>query len=328
MSALRRRAAFALFVGALASAPRPASAAITFEIVNLDGPGEGLNDASPWSPRGGNSATTLGAARLRALEFATAVWSDQLDSQVNVRIGVSFDPLGGTSDAAILGTGGPDSFFRDFAGAPRAATWYPSALADRLAGIDLAPGDADLLLLFNSDVDGPVVLGADGFDYGLAAADAADSWFVQVAVHELAHGLGFVSGVSRASGSKFLGYDDAYMAHVVRFGASPEAFPEMSNAQRVAALVAGAELQWAGAGGVAASGLLSDGASPEGRIELYAPGPTPSSASMTHFAIDLAPDQIEEPFYMASDPDFRLTRAVLLDVGWGAAPACATVDLP
>lgn len=316
-----------LLIAVLAIAPASSlSAAVSIEIVNLDAAGEGLNSSTPWTGRGGNSATTLGEARRVAIEFAAQVWSEQLDSRVPIRIGVSFDPLGGGS-VTILGKGGPESVFRDFTGAPLPSTWYPSALADRLAGIDLAPGDLDLLMQFNSDVDGPEVFGNDGFDYGLTPSSPADSWFVHVALHEMAHGLGFLTGVSVVTGAKFLSYDDAYMVHLVREGGVPEAFPEMTDGQRLAALSSAPWLRWAGDGVAAASAFLSGGASPEGRVEMYAPTTGGSAGAMNHFSTEVAPDQIEEPFYFDVSPDFRLTRAVLLDIGWGAAPECTAIAL-
>ncbi|HRC87004.1 MAG TPA: hypothetical protein PK413_15455 [Thermoanaerobaculia bacterium] len=51
--------------------PRAGTSRARFELVSLDGPGEGLNDATPWQPAGGNTATTLGAARRRGLFAAS-----------------------------------------------------------------------------------------------------------------------------------------------------------------------------------------------------------------------------------------------------------------
>ncbi len=292
------------------------------EVVNLDGPGEGLNSTAAWTPRSGNSATTLGQARLAAVEFALQVWSQQLDSDVPVRVGVSFDPISGSSPV-ILGVGGPDGVFRDFAGAPRAGTWYASALADKLAGMDLDPGELDFHIQFNSNVDGPSVYGNDGFDYGLGDLGSPnDIWFLPVALHEIAHGLGFVSSVSRVTGAKLLGYDDAFMARLVRFGATPPGFPEMSNGQRLAALTSGPELQWSGAGIATVTGLLTAGGTPAGNVEMYAPTTGISGSSMSHFSTTLAPPQIMGPSYIEADLEFRVTRAALWDLGWGVPPAC------
>lgn len=299
-----------------------AEAGFTAEVVNLDAAGEGLNSTAPWTPRSGNGATTLGQARLKAVEFALQVWSQQLDSDVPVKVGVSFDPIAGSSPVT-LGIGGPDGFFRDFAGAPRAGTWYASALADKLAGMDLDPGELDLQIQFNSDVDGPGLYGNDGFDYGLGdLGSPSDIWFVPVALHEIAHGLGFVTGVSRVSGAKLLGYDDALMAQLVRFGATPAAFPDMSNSQRLAAMTSGSELQWSGTGIATAVGILTAGWTPAGNVEMYAPTTGISGSTMSHFSSTLAPPQIMGPYYLESGLEFRVTRAALWDLGWGQPSTC------
>ena len=145
----------------------PGFAAAHLETVVLDSAGAGFNDASAWTPSGGNPATTLGEARLKALEFALSIWSETLESDVPIRVGVRFASMGGSGTDGAMGSGGAARWFKDFAGAPRANTWYPAALADKLAGSDLDPGAVDFNLVFNSDVDGPNVLGSHEFDYSL-----------------------------------------------------------------------------------------------------------------------------------------------------------------
>lgn len=312
----------------VAAAPGRAAGA-TFEIVSLDGPGEGLHDLAPYTPRDGNPGTTLGEARRAAVEFAAGVWAVQLDSPVTLRVGVSFDPLGTGGTPALLGLGGPESAFRDLAGAPRAATWYPSALADRLAGVDLEPGALDLVLQFNSEVDGPVLFGDDGFDYGFDPQVAAGSvWFVDVALHEIGHALGFVTYLDLATGEKLLGHDDAYLVHLIREGATPERLAEMSDAQRAAALRSG-ELQWAGPSAIAmAATELTAGITPLGNVQMHAPPQASQLATATHFALDVQPRQILSLFYEDSPLELELTRALLHDLGWGEAPACETAEAP
>ena len=59
------RAASLLCLGALASAPLAAAARIT--IVNANQAGIGFNDATPATPVGGNSGTTVGQQRAQRL---------------------------------------------------------------------------------------------------------------------------------------------------------------------------------------------------------------------------------------------------------------------
>lgn len=313
-------------VSALATAA-PAEAASTIVVINLDGPGEGLNDPSPVEPVGGNAATTLGAARLAAVRFAASMWAEALASPIPIEIGVSFDPLGGTSSAAVLGLGGPDEVYRDFVGAPVTGTWYPSALADKLSSYDLAEGSAlDQTVVFNSDVDGDQVLGTSHFYYGFDdQTPEGDASLVEVALHELAHGLGFTTFVDRSTGAKLFDHDDVFLLHLERHGAIPPDFPSMSNAERLAAVAAAPEVHWTGdeAIAAAASGLVG-GVGADGHVEMHAPSPV-SSDALNHFAATLSPDELLEPFYTDSMlPDPTLTAAVLADLGWGSSETCQT----
>ena len=175
--------------------------------------------------------------------------------------------MGGSGTDGAIRAGGSERWFKDFPGAPRANTWYPAALADKLAGSDLDPGAVDLNLVFNSDVDGPNVLGNHGFDYSLTLNPAeGDVSFVLVALHELAHGLGVTLSIDPATGAKREGADDAYLIHLVRAGATPENLADMTDAQRLGALVSGAELQWDGPAVAAASASLTGGTTPGGRV--------------------------------------------------------------
>src|SRR5688572_25575105 len=128
-----------LSIAALALGSAPGSAAVIV-IVNKDGPSEGLNDPAPIAAAGGNAATTLGAARLAAVEFAADLLADALDSPLPIEVAVSFDPMGGSPSLATLGLGSPTSAYRDFSGAPRTATWYAAAVANAVTGVDLDEG--------------------------------------------------------------------------------------------------------------------------------------------------------------------------------------------
>ena len=59
-----------------------AASAATLTIVNIDGPGEGFNDATPATPVGGNPGTTIGAQRLYVFQYAASIWGSLLTSAV------------------------------------------------------------------------------------------------------------------------------------------------------------------------------------------------------------------------------------------------------
>jgi hypothetical protein len=316
-----------LVMSLLLATPLVAQAA-TMIVVNADGPGEGLNDQTPFVAQGGNTAITLGEARLRAVQFAASLVGNAIDSPLPIRIAVQFNPMGTTGTPVRLGRGGP-SFFHDFPGAPRPGTWYPAPLANKLAGVDLDPAEEEISLFLNVDVDGPVAFGPNKFYYGFdAAAPAGDPSLVTVAVHELLHGLGFTTLLDETSGAEPEGLDDVFELHLERTGATPPDFPSMTDAQRLAAFTAAPAIHWVGPNTAAMSSLLTAGVTADGKVEMYAPGPTAVDGALIHFNTDLAPFQGMEPSYGGIQLDLQLARAILADLGWGPGPECVTVQTP
>jgi hypothetical protein len=110
----------------------------TITIINDDSPGEGFNDATAVSPIGGNSATTRGGQRLAAFQFAASLWGAELVSGITIQVGANMDPLDCDSSGAVLGQAGPNTVHADFTHAPVGNTWYPAALANKLAASDLS----------------------------------------------------------------------------------------------------------------------------------------------------------------------------------------------
>lgn len=293
-----------------------AQAAATLVVVNADGEGEGFNDASAFSATGNNSASTLGQARLNALQYAADLIAKYLDSDVEIRVSAQMNALGGSASSATLGSASPASVVRDFSNAPVANTWYPVALAEKLAAASITSGN-QINVTFNSDIDGDTVLGSAGWYYGLDGNPGSDVDFVTVALHELIHGLGFGSYVDLATGAKLLGRDDAYMRLLEHHGAAVADYPSMSDSQRVTASTATGDLHWTGAAVTASSGDLTAGVS-GGHVEMYAPSPQESGSSVSHFSTSLAPSELLEPSYLGANHDPGLAARLLSDIGWGA----------
>lgn len=317
---------------ALAWLSPPLHAASTMILVNQDLAGEGLNDPTTWSPTGGNPATTLGEARSNAVLFALALWAEQLESSVEIRVGVELSSLGGTAASAPLASGATSALYRDFAGAPRAGTWYPSALADRLAGLDLGgAGSLDVIVVVNADVDG-AALGESTFYYGFDQnPPAGDVDFIAVFLHELTHGLGFQTYLDTSTGEKLLGYDDSFLVHLEQHGASPADLPSMNDAGRLAALTAEPELHWTGPAAVSAAAMSTAGTGADGHLEMYAPSPLVPASSVVHFSTSFTPDSQMEPFYLGTPVNEATTgvaRALLADLGWNGALACTNPFAP
>lgn len=209
LSTLLRRfaATLACALAAALAGAGAAQAAATIVIVNQNAPGEGFNDPTPAEPVGGNTGTTLGEQRLIAFQRAADIWGATLDSDVTIRIGAAFVPLFCTSNSAVLGSAGAYEIWADFENAPRANTWYPAALASKLAGADLtAPEDPHIIARFNSRLGlFPDCLPGAPFYLGLDRRTNGQIDLVTVLLHEMAHGLGFQTFTDDETGLEFFG---------------------------------------------------------------------------------------------------------------------------
>lgn len=295
--------------------------AATVTIVNLDGPDEGFNDSSAAIPIGGNEGTTLGEQRLIAARFAAEIWGSLLESDVEILIDAEMDPLDCTLTGAVLGSANARSVFRDFAGAPVADTHYPAALANKLAGTDLAPDKSDVRARFNSSIGTDCPFPRSWY-YGLDGnvVDAAQIDFVSVVLHELAHGLGFLTFVNVTTGKRMGDRDDAYMLHLEDH-ATGDTWEQLDDMGRMDSATGGADLHWVGPRVAAGSEILSSGADGD-HVRMYAPSPALRGSSVNHFATGLSPDEALEPAYTGVEHDPRLAIAVLGDIGWGAPATC------
>jgi hypothetical protein len=221
------------------------AAAAEFVIVNADTAGEGLNDPTPAVPVGGNPGTTLGEQRRLVVEWAADILGQLLPSDVQIRVRVSFDPQTCGYEGALAGSAGPLSVHRDFTGAGFADTWYPQSLANKQAGVDLAPGLDDIRARFNRSLDDPVCLGPEGWYYGFDGEAGPNVDLVPVVLHELAHGLGFTSLVSLADGSGFDGSLDIYSSFL-RDESTGQRWTMMTDAERLASTTRTGALAWDG----------------------------------------------------------------------------------
>jgi hypothetical protein len=297
-----------------------AQAGATFTIVNNDDPGEGFNDGSApdaASTAGGNTGATLGEQRLQAFQFAADIWGGVLDSPVETRIEALMDPLSCGSTGAVLGLAGPKRFHRDFTGALEASTWYPSALANKLAGMDLNLTTDEIRARFNSSI-GTTCAFPKVWYYGLDAnGPAGTNDFITVVMHEIGHGLGFTSLVERSTGIKEGGYNDTYMLNLEDHSTG-KLYPDMTNAERVAAAINTDNLHWVGPAVVAGGAVLTDGRSqPTGHVEMHATDPLGGS-SVHHFSTALTPNELMEPSYTGTIHNPGLTRNLMADIGWSA----------
>ena len=205
-----------------------------FVFVNLDGPDEGLNDPTPATPVGGNTGTTIGAQRLLALEKVGEIWGRYLVSSVPIRVQVQFKA---ESSSLILASAGPITVESNFTNAPLPNTLYPVALANSLAGRDLRTGRNDINVSVNSIANFYLGFNQD--------PDAGGSNLIDTLLHEIGHGLGFISLVNDTTGGYTQGLPDVFTTLI--FDVSRNAsWPSLTPAQRMASAVSGTNLVWNG----------------------------------------------------------------------------------
>ncbi len=121
---------------------------------------------------------------MEAFQYAVDIWNSLIRSPVPIRIDASFTDLGGYKYRRIILGGARPAGWKS----PRSLDlWFPEALADKRADRDLAAGEPDIITKFNSHKDANWYFGTDG-DTPLGKTD-----FVSTVLHEIAHGLGFIS---------------------------------------------------------------------------------------------------------------------------------------
>jgi hypothetical protein len=285
------------------------------------GTGKGFDDPTPVTSDITGLPTTLGEDRQACIQAAGAVWAKYLKITVPVEVSVLFSNQGGNQSGAILGFAGPTNAYTDFPGTPLSNTWFPAAQANQFAGQDLDPGNPDIESEFNADVDLPTVLGDISWYYGIDGNPGDDIDFFSTAMHELGHGLGFLSFVSDA-GRLLLDTPDIYSRQLQDTSVSPADFVTMTQSQRAQAIV-GDNLTWKGEEAVAAWGEP---------VPMYAPSPVEPGSSTSHWDTTLTPNQLMEPF--ASDPftDIDLEIPAFTDMLWpledGTAPEPVVLEGP
>lgn len=262
-----------------------------------------------------------------AFEFATDIWSSFVGSQVPIEVDACWADL----PSGVLGAAGPLGFWRDFEGAPGSGVWFPNALANALAGVDIDPTESDIRATF----------AASGIDWyfptdGNVGANQYD--FAAVILHEIGHGLGFsgsmqVSGgqASWGLGSGFpLAYDFFTVNSNGQFLIDTSVFPNPS-AQLLQQLQSGS-LFFVGANAINANGGAA--------VPIYAPSNWVQGTSYSHLDLSYATtsDALMIGFLSRGTSIHNVgpvSKGMLHDVGWaytraelGAGDITSRIYLP
>jgi hypothetical protein len=261
-------------VAAAAALTCLAAQAATITITSRDPAGVGFNDTTPVAPVGGNTGTTLGEQRMKVYRYVADIWEQNLGSNVTITVSAGWEALTCTASSAVLGSAGAWNIWHDFPnGAP--GTWYPAALANKLAGVNLTAGQADdgsgygnvdIKTQFNVNLGNPTCLTGSPFYLGLDGNAGSKVNFVETLLHELGHGLGFsVLSVLTSTGQRINADGSAFVTN----GGLPSVWEQfmydntagktwlnMSSAERKASAINPLKLAWNGPNAVAGAVML------------------------------------------------------------------------
>ncbi len=265
---LTRIAAALLLIGCTASQ------AATIVITSRDAAGVGFNDPTPVAPVGGNPGTTLGEQRMNVYKHVAGLWEQALQSNVTITVSAAWEALTCTATSATLGSAGAWNIWHDFPNAVP-GTWYPQALANKLAGVNLSAdvpddgsgfGTVDIKTQFNVNLGKTGCLEGSPFYLGLDGNAGTQVNFVETLLHELGHGLGFsVLTVQTSTGKRLNADGSAY----VDAGGLPSIWEgfmydntagktwlAMTSAERKASAINPLKLAWSGPTAVAGAGQM------------------------------------------------------------------------
>lgn len=298
--------------------------AANFVVINGDGPGEGFNDDTPRDPVGNNPGTTLGEQRLFAFNFAADLLGDKLVSTVDVLVNATFDELDCGPDSATLGQAGANDlvdFENDPPAGAEANTFYAIALANALAGRDLATDNADISAQFNSDIDEDVLCltGVDWY-YGVDSNPPGDDIdFLGTVVHELIHGLGFAS-FANVSNGEFIGNTPDVYSRLIRDLTLGQTWDQLTDEERQESATNDGNVVFEGASTTSNGAPTLNAGSNQGFVQLFAPVEVQPGSSISHWDVDLDPNALMEPadtgdIDVVSD-GIGLATCALQDLGW------------
>lgn len=227
------------------------------------------------------NATTFGGAKLEAkakfevtynnfplwaqneIQAAVDVWAANFQSAVPIKVEATW---GRSNVYGLLGSARPGNYFNNFVNAPDVTLWYPSALANALAGRDLDKNNPEIVIQVNSAAawntrnDGRPT----GSEYDLQS----------VFIHELGHGLGFLSTDS---------YDPFFGYGSIEQPTPYDAYLQLDDGRRLSDLPSPSielgkaltgTLMWSGAKGIAANGGV--------KPRIYTPSRYENGSSVSH----------------------------------------------
>jgi hypothetical protein len=254
-----------------------------------------------------------------AFQKAVRIWERRIVSSQPIHVKANWKPLG----SGILGSAGPREFYIH-----RDDLAYPVALTEAMCGCEpRGSHPVEIVANFNSAFS-RWYLGTDG------NPPARRYDFVTVVLHELGHGLGFLSSFGVSGSQGYWGFTDGVDLYPLRFdrheysgsgGAANRLIDRGEYPNPSAALKAeltDGTVFFGGPEVVAVNG---------GRARLWAPGAWDDGSSNSHLDENAFPpgtaDALMTPFLhpreVIHEPG-ALTLALFRDIGWDTGPADGT----
>ena len=199
----------------------------------------------------------------RDIQAAVDVWAANFDSSVPIKVEATW---GRSAVYGLLGSARPGNYFNNFVNAPDATLWYPSALANALAGRDLDKNNPEIIIQVNS---------AAPWDTRNDGKPSPSEYDLQsVFIHEIGHGLGFLSTDS---------YDPFFGFGSIEQPTPFDAYLQLDDGRRLSDLPSPSlelglalknNLSWSGPKGIAANGGV--------KPKIYTPSRYESGSSVSH----------------------------------------------
>ncbi len=247
-----------------------------------------------------------------AFQYAIEIWESELVSTVPIRVKAEWKPL----DAGVLGQALWGRAYANFGGEQHINTFYPVALAEKIAGRDLNdPGEADIVASFSSNTSW--YYGTDG------NTPRGKMDLVTIVLHEIAHGLGFTDSYEMKGTEATVGLPEGEVSVPFIF----DLFVENDSSKNLVYDFNTPSKELASA--LQSTNLFFNSPSPVGalngvRPELFAPKTFLGGSSVSHLD--------EATFNATGDPNRLMTpnialaesihdpgsvlRGILCDIGW------------
>lgn len=264
-----------------------------------------------------------------AITYTGNIWGQYLISSVPIKVHLYYMNLFGATLAICIPNGE-----RDFLAAPVDSVWYPSCLANSLEGSELNSGEADMNIFFDNNVN---------WYFGTNAVCPPGHYdFVTTLLHEIGHGLGFLSLAKMTGDTGSFGMiTPADLTPLVTTFPFPDLqgkhsifshFMQNSTGQSIVdtslfpnpSIVLGNQFK---SNGVYFAGPLAMAQNSGNPVRIYAPAAYASGSSMEHLNEATFPpsnpNTLMTPFEGMSEEHHApgpLTIAILRDIGWNMVP--------